>query len=255
MTALLNPIGHNSPPSDAEYLENHLRDVNEPLLNGAQKLIEAADRIPTTIEDEETAAKVSDFIKLVNGSKKNLENNRVTEKEPFLKLGRVVDGFFKTVTDSLDKAKARAQKPLDAYLLKKAAEERKRREEEAAALRKKQEEELAAANALEKANKATASDNMLEQAAATEAAAQKAQEAAEAKQSDMAKARGTMGAVASLRTRIVGEVVDMKTIDLEKLRPYMTMEAVQKALNLYVSAGGRELRGANIYEKSETVVR
>ncbi len=49
--------------------------------------------------------------------------------------------------------------------------------------------------------------------------------------------------------------MDVETLDLEILRHHLNPDALQKALNSYVTAGGRLLRGAKIYEKSETVVR
>lgn len=256
MQPAANPIGHNNPPTDAETLQQSLREKHDPLLTGAQKLIEAAARIPDVIEDDETAGKAGDYIKLVTGSKKSLEAERVSEKEPYLSLGRVVDGFFKRVTDSLDASKAKAQRPLDTFLKKKAFEEQQRRLAEAERLRKESAEQQAAAEALEKARMQSASDSVMEQAVVTEQAAAKVQASAEVRPAQLASSRGESGARASLRTRWVGEIAEFgETIDLEKLRPFLNPEAVQKALNLFVQAGGRELRGAKIYEKSEAVVR
>ena len=71
----------------------------------------------------------------------------------------------------------------------------------------------------------------------------------------MAKTRGTTGAVSNLRTVWVGEMADIVMLDLEVLRYHISPEALQKAVNSFVKAGGRKLTGAKIYEKSETVVR
>lgn len=247
--------GDNNPPSDMEILQAALTEKHGKVLDGAAKLIEAASRIPEEIADEDTAGKASDFIKLVTGCRKNVETIRVSEKEPYLKMGRLVDGFFKVKTDALDGATARAKRPLDNWLRKKAAEEQQRRNEEAAALRRKSEEEAAAAALLEKAKLQPEAESMLDQAQITAAVADKADKAAEAKPADMAKSRGDSGALASLRTVWVGELADAGILDLEKLRHHLNPDALQKAINSYVRAGGRELKGANIFEKSETVVR
>ena len=73
--------------------------------------------------------------------------------------------------------------------------------------------------------------------------------------SRLANARGVSGAVATLRTRWVGEIVDMQAIDLNLLKRFLRPEDLQKALNAFVSSGGRELAGAKIYEKTESTIR
>jgi hypothetical protein len=248
-------IGDNLPPNDAEILRATLAERHRLILDGAARLIEAAARIPERIDDEETAAKVTDYIKKVVGSRKNIESQRVGEKEPYLMLGRAVDGFFKGTTDALDGAKTAAQRKLDAWLRKKADEERKRRIEEADRIRRQAEEEATAAALLDSADMRPQADKMLDQAATTEKAAQQVALSAHDRPAHLAQSRGETGATASLRTRWVGEIVSAAELDLNVLRPFLNPEALQKALTLFVSAGGRELKGARIYEKSESVVR
>ena len=65
----------------------------------------------------------------------------------------------------------------------------------------------------------------------------------------------TTESMSSLRTRWVGELDNKAELDLEALRPYLGVDLLQKAINAFVAAGGRELKGANIFEKSEAVVR
>ena len=248
-------MGDNLPPNDAELLPQTLSEQYALMLGGAQRLVEAADRLPETIADEETAGKMADYIKKVSNSRKNLEGTRVAEKEPYLTLGRVVDGFFKKVTDELDGAKNKAQKRLDAWMKLKMEAERRRRIEEAAALQRQAEAEAAAAKALEDAKMAPQADKMLAQAQVTEAAAIKVEESVNERPAHMAQSRGDSGATASLRTRWIGEIDSVSALDLEKLRPFLNPESLQKAINLFVAAGGRELKGAVIYERSDVVVR
>lgn len=256
-TALKNesPLGHNLPPTDSEILQTGLSEKHNKLLGGAARLIEASERLPGIIEDDETAGKASEYIKQVTGCVKNLESQRVNEKEPYLTLGRIVDGFFKKTTDALSGAKIKAQKPLDLYLKNKAMAEARRRAEEAETLRRDAEAQQAAARALETANMKPQAEILQDQANITSQQADKAERAVAAKPADMAQTRSTSGAVATLRTRWVGDIAELEKIDLEKLRPFIHIEALQKAVNLFVSAGGRELIGVTIYEKSETVVR
>lgn len=249
-------IGDNLPPANTpENLQIDLADRHEKVLTGARNLIESAARIPEVIDDEETAGKAGDYIKQVTGCVKNLEALRVAEKEPYLSLGRVVDGFFKRTQDSLSSSKSVAEKPLGVYLRKKAAAEQKRREDEAAALRAKQIEEERAAKMLQDAAMVPQAEQMLDQAIVTEQAVAKAEVQAAAKPAEMARSRGDAGSLASLRTIWVGELIDPAMIDLEALRPYLHPDAMRKAINGFVTAGGRELRGAKIYESSKPVVR
>lgn len=243
------------PESPEDTLGASLTEKHAKLLDGATRMIEAADRIPIIIEDEENAGKASDFIKMVTGLQKGLEAERVNEKEPYLRLGRAVDGFFKVKIDALSTAAARAKRPLDTFLKKKAAEEQRRRQDEANVLRQRQEEEARAAQLLANANLAPEADKVMDQAVITEQQAAKAQQAAEAKPADMTHSRGESGARAALVTTWKGEIIDQALLDLNALRFHINPEALQKALNSFVKAGGRELVGARIFEDSQTVVR
>jgi hypothetical protein len=248
-------LGHNNPPSDIENLEQKLREDHDLPLSRAQALVEAADRVPSEIEDAETAAKATDYIKQVAGMQKAIEAIRTAEKEPYLKLGNFVHGFFKSVDERLDNAKKKAKTPLDNYLKREADKERRRREEEAAEQRRKAEEERLAAEALAKAQQSASALEMSDQAVISEQAAAKLETAAAAKPAELAKSRSAGGAVASLRTWWVGEVVDLEKLDLEVLRYHIKPDALKSAVTSFVNAGGRELAGAEIFEKSETVVR
>lgn len=245
----------NNPPTDGEIMQAQLNTKHEKLLTGAGKLLDAAERLPAIITDDETAGKASEYIKLVTGCVKNLEAERVSEKEPYLTLGRLVDGFFKKTTDALAGAKTKAQRPLDMYLKEKAMAEQRRRMAEAAELQRKAEEDAKAARMLEAAKLKPEAEKMADQAIITAQQANKAVASAMEKPADMAQSRSSSGALATLRTRWVGVLEDAGALDLEKLRHHISPEALQKAINSYVAAGGRELAGAHIFEKSETVVR
>lgn len=167
---------------------------------------------------------------------------------------RTVDGFFRGITDPLDQLKTRVSRRLTAYLTAKATRERQAREEEARKLREEAERQAAAAAVVEDAAPEAAAV-VMEQAIATEAQAEQAARAAQAKPAELSRTRGEVGSVASLRTRWVGEVTDRATLDLEALRPYLPLAALQTALNGAIKAGAREIRGATIYQESSAAVR
>lgn len=248
-------IGDNLPPNDAEVLQQTLKENHNVIFTRAQELVEAGDRIPAEINDEETAKKATAYISQVNAATKTVESLRETEKSPYLTLGRVVDGVFNTVKESLAASKSKALKPLDAYNKKVEAENRRKLAEEARLKREKEDEERLAQDALRRANQTEAADKMGDQANISANVAAEAERAAEAKPCELVKTRADTGAVSSLRTEWRGEVVDLETINLEILRHHFAPADIQKALNSFVRAGGRELMGAKIVEESKTVVR
>ena len=248
------PLGHNNPPSDMEILQERMIESSGPLMEKIEVTLDAAREMPRVINDDELAGAFADRIKEITGLIKTLESTRVAEKEPYLALTRAVDGHFKVPSSKLETAKKWLNEPLTAYQQRKATEERIRRENEAAALRKKADDDAAAAAELEKSNPVAAGIGMA-QAVVTEQQAQHVQQSVTVKASELTNSRGNSGALASLRTRVVGEVVSRQMLDLNALRPYFTEDSLQKALNAAISAGVREVAGARIFEKTDTVVR
>lgn len=88
--------------------------------------------------------------------------------------------------------------------------------------------------------------------------AAKAQTLANAKAADMSRSRSDHGAVSSLHTYMDNEPedpacpdpVDRANVDLEKLRPHISMEALKKAVNAFVKIGGTDLRATRIFQNT-----
>lgn len=250
-----NMLGHNNPPTDEDALRDTLTTRSEDILKRAEELADAADRMPGEIADDPTKNKFVDYLAIATAAAKNLEAARVNEKEPYLKLGRFVDGFFGTRRDRLDAAKAKANKILTAYLRKLEAQEREREREEKRIKDEAAAQALRDAQALEAQGKTAQAEEKITQAVIHEAEANKAGERAEGKASDLVRARGTAGNTAGLRTTWVGKVDDRAQLDIESLRSHIPADALQKALNSFIAAGGRELRGATIQQETKAVVR
>ena len=253
-------IGDNAPPDPLEILRGNLEEANRDLLERTRDLLDSCGRMPEAIEDDEMAGKFADQIKLLNAAKKTAEKRRVDAKEPHLVAGRAVDAFFKNdLVMPLADAAVKAGGSLTIYERQKADEARRAREAEE---RRAREEAERQAREAEAAAQAAESETDLEAAIAAEAAAklaeqaaQDAAKAAEASNAELSRNRGEHGAVASLRTTWVGEVTDARAIDLETLRPFFSLDVLQKAVNAYVRQGGREMQGARIFEQSHSVVR
>ncbi len=255
----MNDMGHNQGPDAAEALRQRLEERFGPNVERRDELLEAFERAPETMGDDATAGRTGDFIKQLAAAVKDAETHRKAEKEPFLNSGRTVDGWFKGISEPLQAAQKVMTTRLTVYERAKAAEERKRREAEEAAARA--EAEAAIAEAKERAaivkNDADldAAIQAEEAAALARAAAQDAKKEAEANAAELSRTRGDLGSVASLRTAWVGELTDRATLDLEALRQHLSEDALEKAIRAYVKAGGRELPGAQIEERTTTVVR
>lgn len=247
--------GSNHPPSDAELLQASLNEKTEQLQDRYTSLCQAVERMPEKCEDDATAGKIGDMIKLISACSKSFETMRVGEKEPFLNLSRSVDGFFKKFTEGLDFSKKKANKPLEVYLLRKAEE--KRAAERAAALAQRAEAERleAEARALEAANMQKPSEDALKEAVRMDEQATKSEKASEAKPAELARTRGDYGSLATLRTTWVGEIVDRRELDLAAIAPFLGLDVLQKAVNAFVKSGGRDLRGAKIFEQSTAMVK
>lgn len=247
-------MGHNNPPSDVEILKAKLTEANAEAIAYAEKLIAKADVIPQDLDDE-TSQKVTDYEDLCKKVIKNMEATRTKEKEPFLSQGRVVDSFFGDIMDRVKAAKNKANVIQTKYLQKKAAAEKAERDriakeqaEEAARLKKLADEEAA--------KNAPQAEAIQQAAASQQQVAEKAEKAANVKASAMAVSRGSStGARSSLRTEWVGTLTDQATVDLETLRHHLSPADIQKAINSYVRAGGRDLAGAEIKEVTTAVTR
>lgn len=248
----------NEPSDVAEMLRQNLAEKYLPLLSRRDELLDACNRVPGTIEDDDTAGKVADFIKQMTGAHKTAETARVGEKEPHLEAGRTVDGWFKAITDPLATAKKGIEARLTTYQRIKADAERRAREETE---RQTRETARLAAEEAAKREAAMQTDADVDVAIAAADAAERAsfdeltaKRAVDANAADLSRTRGTFGAVASLRTFWDFRDLDRDKIDLELLRHHLPTDAIEKAVRSFIKAGNRSIRGADIFENTSTRV-
>lgn len=247
---------HNQPD-----LATALRDDHAALIARCDELLDSAKRAPARVTNEDEAGAVNDFIKMLDAARKRSEALRKDLKEPYLQAGREVDGFFKKISDPLLDTKRDLTSRVTRYLQEKESAERRRRQEEER--RAREEAERLAREAEERAA-ALANDDDLDAAIAAEDAARIAEaeaaerrREAEAKAAELSRTRSDLGTVGSLRSQWVHDEnsVDRAALDLEALRPHIPEAALHQAIRSFIRAGGRELRGARIYEVKTAVVR
>ena len=254
-------LGDNNPPADllvGAPLREKLQEENQDILDRCDELLEGANRIPP-ITDDDIAGKVGDYIKQLTALNKTAEARRTGAKEPYLEGGRHIDGFFKAVTDPVLKVKTNVERTLTIYAREKADSERRERMEQERLAREAAETARKAAEAAARAaHDAAALDAAIEAEKAAETAAAdlaKAERATDAKAAEMSRTRGEYGSMSSLRTSWVFDEIDRATLDLEALRPYLPTDGLDKAVRAFIKAGGRELKGTNIFETTAAVVR
>lgn len=246
------PTDHNQPP-----LTDALKEDHADLVARRDELLDAFKRAPTEVADADTNGKMQDFMKQIDACAKRSEALRKDRKEPFLEGGRQVDGFFKSVTDPLAKAKKALGARVTDWLRRVEAEERRRREEEArrAQIEAKRAEQEALARMETADADAGEVDEAMDEAIVSAEMARKATDDAAANAAELSRQRGEYGSVGSLRTTWAFEVLDIHDVDLGTLRPHLAIAAVEQAIRSFVKAGGRDLKGVRIFEEKTAVVR
>lgn len=72
---------------------------------------------------------------------------------------------------------------------------------------------------------------------------------------DLSRVRGEAGSVSSLRTFKNFRSLDRKVVDLELLRPYFAVSAIETAIRGAIDAGVYEIRGVEIFDDTGTTTR
>ena len=258
-------IGDNRPPEDADPLRDRLTETHGALAaRQASLLASAAERVPETIEDQETADDVSDFESDLSKCLKALEGTRVAEKEPFLTAERTVDGFFKKLARPLLGAKENTGDVLTIWGRKKRDAERKQRQEEERLAREEAERARQEAEAADRAamDAQKGTEQALDEAIEAERKAEqakadlvRAEREAEASAAELSRSRSDKGTGYGLVTFWDYADLNRDTIDLEKLRQHLPEAAIISAVKSFIKAGGQELHGVRIFENTRNRTR
>jgi hypothetical protein len=262
-------IGDNSKAALLDDLEK-LLDFEKPTLDELEEeigglvlrrdeLLGGVERCPEVIEDDDTGNRAADLARLIGAAISNSETRRLARNEPARQAQALVNSVYSRITTPLSQAKATVLGRLTTYQRAKAAAERERRLEEAR--RREEEARLARAAAREAEEKARTEAELNKAVVEAETADQAtadailAQQLAAVKPADLSRQRGDFGAVASLRQSWTFDITDLDGLDLDKLRPHIPKAALEQAIRSYIKAGGRSLRGAEIYQTAKTSVR
>lgn len=267
----MSMIGDNTQTIDFQGQEIERLERDYPhLIAAVDELIAEADKIEV-VDSPETKNAVTLLIKKFREAYKRVKGIHEPEKMPFLERGRGVDSFCFGLMDKIarrdKKAKEGAADRLNRILtdhdIRVEAEERERRNRVAAAaayaarlaeeeVQRKEREAEEARLAAERARKPET------QAAKEDIAGQKAGEASAARvestvavakaeelyigtlatPADIMRQRSDDGVLSTMGTEKFRVITDRNILDLEKLRPYLPVPALETALNKYAESVG-----------------
>ena len=138
--------------------------------------------------------------------------------------------------------------------------ERERKEADRKAREQQREAEEAARIAARDAKQAERSadhaDKDLGKAVKAENTAEiKVEKVDNASPAEFARTRGDYGALATLSRHWTFANLDRDKIDLKKLRHFIPMDGLERAVRAFIESGGRELTGVDIFEDDKTSIR
>jgi hypothetical protein len=287
-------IGHNEAPDYAKLESDRLRNEYAAYFDLADEIETECAAITVINRDDDSREKVVELIKKSRDFTKRVIGVHELEKMPHFRRGQGVDNTFFGLVDRIakrakankDGASDRLGKMLTDHDSRILAEEQERRRLEAKRAAEEEAKRIAAAAeaariaeearlAAERARKPETQEvkaaiaEEAEQAASaahveTVVAASKAEEAHVAtlvKPADIMRTRTGAGTLSTMAQEPFAEIIDTKTLDLEKLRPYFALADLQKALNGYARSQGHssdasvQIAGARFGKRAKSVVR
>jgi hypothetical protein len=227
----------NQPPLEERVMLEFEEDLDRLGVKArVQELLESAARCPDKIEDDETAGKAADLIKLARAIEQKIEDAREVHNRPLINARAALKGKADGIYAPLADAIADIRRSLNAYA---AEQERKRREEQ----RRREEEERRAREALEKENIAPEVINEVVSAPPPP---------------PKPIARGSYGSSVSGATVWKHErLVPIAKLPKAILENAHVVEAVDKVIAAMVRNGARnpQIKGVNIFETTQARVR
>lgn len=243
-------VGHNKPPIEddvrAQFKEALLTERPD-FLSRVEQIEDAADRV--LVEDEDTLGKAGDFVKMIRAAEKHVSDTHTAVKAPYLAAGRTCDAEKNALVTRLNTAKAKAERPMNAYVAKREADrqaalrlaEQQRREAEAAARAAEEERQWLADKAAEL--NAPAPTPVPEPVYIPEPEPVALKE----------PTRSDGGTTVSARTVWHAEITDFKAAFAAVEDDERVCAAVQKAIEARVRAGARKIEGVRIYSTAKAV--
>jgi hypothetical protein len=248
-------IGHNSLIPTPEQITFEMEGRFADMKASKADLLASARALPEKITSKDELGNASRVIISMRELAKTAEGTREAEKSPYWRGGLAVDAFFKAeLIDPLNKAGLILGRRVNDYQQAQLAAEREaRRKAEIETARIAEEARLKAERARKEETKAAAEV----QAAVAERRADEAAEAAQATPAGMVRERFADGPLVTMKTIKYVEIVDIKAIPLDELRPYLKPADIEAAVKRWavVNDYAGTLPGVKCGEREESVVR
>lgn len=246
-------VGGNNPPSLTELLA----DRHKALFDLVEPLAARANKLPKTIATEEENFDFGKVIMDASEAFRKLEDARVAEKDPFLKAGREVDDLFRGPKDRLDKLVKGLSARADAYAHQKKLEARRRAEEEERKLRLEEERKRREAAMDADFGYSEEAEATTDEADTLAFRAAQAAETSTARAADLTRTRSESGMLATASDKWDFRVADWSKVDITALRPFIAIEALEKALrqHIRIHKGSMPVAGVEFIEATKAQFR
>jgi hypothetical protein len=273
---------HNQPPDFAKEVTDRMaRDYAE-MANSTTTILKEANDLPPSVEDEPGLRTYSDVVVRIRDLVARADSTRKAEKEPYLRGGQAVDGFFNGLAERLEKATKVLTKRVNDFQQRKLAEERERRrleaEETARQEREARENAQRTAVAAEEARQVAERARKPEHIETKSAAASAAEAAASAavvqaqlasdqaqdahidtlrKPAEIVRSRFDEGRLVTMKQVGYAEIVDKMKLDPVALWPFVKEEHALMALKAWAKTNSfkRPMDGALVEMRDDTVIR
>jgi len=246
--------GNEPPPSD---LAEILRERNQHLFLAVDPIAARANLQPQEITTDEQNFALGEVIKDAGIALRGLEAVRVTEKAPYLAACRTVDETFKVGTSRLEKIIDRLGQRASKFAHAKKVEARRLADEEAKRLRDEEERQREIARRADEAGRAKTAAKHGGKAEDLSSRAEAAEKIATTKTADLTRTSSDTGLVATASDKWDFRVADWSKVDLAALRPFIAVEALEKALRAHmrIHKGSMPIAGVEFVEGTKASFR
>lgn len=235
-------IGGNTPD-----LKEELRERHQQLFTDATDLKERLLDLPATCDTEADLAKFSKVVVDGRNILQRAKNTHESEKAPFLRGGKDVDAVFNAgLRDELQPLIQKIKEAGDRFLQAEARRKREAAEAEAQRLAKEAADKADAAAALEEQGQNRRADAALAGAEQLERQSLKEEIKAGASTLDLSRTHLGGGITASVSEKLKCTSFDRSAVDFAEIGPFLSDDAIEKAIAAAIRAGRKTIKGAVI---------
>lgn len=226
-------LGHNNPPFSVELAERQAA-----LKLKVEALIGEANALPAVIETEDQHERATGIVKRAAETLKEIETAHGDEKKPFSEKTKVIDEFFLTkgLKGRLEPTKNLIAGRNGAYQDRLAQKRAEELAEEAKRNAAAAQQRMSEAATLEDQGRHTEAAVAMEGAQALDIEAGNAAIRSEGPAKELGRSFTSAGTSSLIITAT--PIVDGDEVDLEKLRPFLAIDALEAAVRAMVKAKG-----------------